>query len=142
MKKMHKPDLNFKTIGIFTGRTKLQNKSIGNKTPLGRVYEKCHVPQTPGLKNINQVLTPQIKKEINLFLKKQIAFNTILNFHFVLCAIIAKPESGGDIKRVRFTNGAQTERISRSTNVRERIEVSAMKLQKPLDTLSNTPSGF
>ena len=142
IKKMHKPDSSFKTIGVFTGRAKLVSKSTGGKTPLGRVYEKCHVPQNPGLKHINQVLTPQLKKEINFFLIKQIALNTVMNFHFVLCAIIAKPESGGEVKRIRFTNRTQTERISRSTNIRERIEVSAMKLQKLLDTLSNTPSGF
>ena len=46
------------------------------------------------------------------------------------------------IKRVRFTNRIHTEKISRSSNVRERIEVSAVKLQKLIDALSNTPSGF
>ena len=142
MKKSHKPDSSFKTTGVFIGRTKLRNKSSGSKSRLGRVYEKCHVPQNPGLQHVNQVLTPQLKKEINFFLLKQIAINTVMNFHFVLCAIIAKPESGGDIKRVRFTNRTHTEKISRSTNIRERIEVSAMKLQKLIDTLSNTPSGF
>ena len=142
IKKMHKPDSSFKTIGVFTGKARLISKSTGVKSSLGRVYEKCHVPQNPGLKHINQVLTPQLKKEINFFLKKQIALNTTMRFHFVLCAIIAKPESGGEVKRVRFTNRTQTERISRSTNIRERIEVSAMKLQKLLDTLLNTPSGF
>ena len=142
MKKMHKPDSSFRTTGVFTGRAKLANKSLGSKSRYGRVYEKCHVPENPGLQHVNQVLTPQLKKEINFFLLKQIAINTIINYHFVLSAIIAKPEPGGVIKRVRFTNRIHTEKISRSSNVRERIEVSAVKLQKLIDALSNTPSGF
>ena len=142
LKKFHKPDSSFKTINVFTGKSKLISKTTVTKSSLGRVYEKCHVPHVSGLKHIRQVLTPQLKKEIHFFLKKQVALNTVMNFHFVLCAIIAKPESGGDVKRVRFTNRTQTEKISRSTNIRERIEVGVTKLQKLLDVLANTPSGF
>ena len=142
MKNSHKPDSSFKTSGVFIGKTKLKNKSSGGKSHLGRVYEKCYVPNNPGLQHINQVLTPQLKKEINFFLLKQVAINTVMNFHLVLCAVIAKPESDGRVKRVRFTNRTPTEKISRATNIRERIEVSSMKLQKLLDTLANTPSGF
>ena len=142
LKKFHKPDSSFKTVNVFTGKSKLISKTTVTKSSLGRVYEKCHVPHVSGLKHIRQVLTPQLKKEIHFFLKKQVALNTVMNFHFVLCAIIAKPESGGDVKRVRFTNRTQTEKISRSTNIRERIEVGVTKLQKLLDVLANTPSGF
>ena len=62
VKKMHKFDSSFKTTGIFVGKSCVQNKTRGKKTPLGRVYEKCHVPLTPGLNHVNQVLTPQLKK--------------------------------------------------------------------------------
>jgi hypothetical protein len=71
-KKFHKNDSSFKTTGVFVGKSRVQNKSRGLKTPLGCVYEKCHVRLKPGLNNVNQVLTPQLKKEILLFLKKKL----------------------------------------------------------------------
>jgi uncharacterized C2H2 Zn-finger protein len=141
VKKMHKFDSSFKTTGIFVGKSRVQNKTRGKKTPLGRVYEKCHVPLTPGLNHVNQVLTPQLKKEILLFLKKEVAVNTILNFHFFLSAVLAKPESGNRVKRVQYNNRTQTERISRITDIRTCIETSALKLQRLLDVLANTESG-
>ena len=133
VKKFHKIDSSFKTTGVFVGKSRVENKSRGLKTPLGRVYEKCHVPLTPGLNNVNQVLTPQLKKEILLFLKKEVAVNTILNFHLVLNAVLAKPDSGNRVKRIRFNNRTQTERISRDSDIRLRIETSALKLQRSLD---------
>ena len=130
VKKMHKIDSNFKTTGIFTGKSRVQNKARGNKTPLGRVYEKCHIPLTPGLNHVNQVLTPQLKKEILLFLKKEVVVNTVLNFHFVLSAVLAKPESGNRVKQIQYNNLTQTVRISRSTDIRTCIELGALKLSQ------------
>ena len=141
VKKMHKFDSSFKTTGIFVGKSRVQNKTRGKKTPLGCVYEKCHVPLTPGLNHVNQVLTPQLKKEILLFLRKEVVVNTVLNFHLVLSAVLAKPESGNRVKRIRYNNRTQTERISRSTDIRTCIETSALKLQRLLDALSNTELG-
>ena len=62
VKKFYKIDLSFKTTGVFVGKSRVQNKSRGLKTPLGHVYEKCHVPLKLGLNNVNQVLAPQLKK--------------------------------------------------------------------------------
>ena len=67
VEKFNKFDSSFKTTGIFIGKSRVQNKTRGKKTPLGRVYEKCHVPLTPRLNHVNQVLTPQLKKEIIFF---------------------------------------------------------------------------
>jgi hypothetical protein len=115
---LNKFDSSFKTTGIFIGKSRVTNKTRGSKTPLGHVYEKCHVPLTPGLNHVNQVLTPQLKKEV--------AVNTILNFHFVLSAVLAEPESGNRVKRVQYNNRTQTERISRITDIRKCIETSAL----------------
>jgi hypothetical protein len=139
VKRFHKFDSSFKTTGIFIGKSRV--KTRGSKTPLGHVYEKCHVPLTPGLNHINQVLTPHLKQEIQLFLKKQVVVNTTLNYHFVLSAVLGKPESGGRVKRIQFNNRTLTERISRNTDIRKSIEISALKLQRMLDVLSNTESG-
>jgi hypothetical protein len=67
--------------------------------------------------------------------------NNTLNFHFVLSAVLGKPESGGRVKRVQYNNRTLTERISRNTDIRKSIETSALKLQRMLDVLSNTESG-
>ena len=66
----HKADSSFKTTGVFVGKSRKQNnsKSVNRKTvnkKAGYVYEKTHVPLTPGLTHTNQVLTPKLKSEIN-----------------------------------------------------------------------------
>ena len=141
IKKWHRIDTSFKTTGIFVGKTRVKNTDQGKKTPLGRIYEKCHVPLTPGLNHVNQVLTPQLKKELLLFLKKEVMVNTILNFHFVLNCILAKPESGNRVKRIRYSARSQTKKISRASNIKACILRSCVKLQQSLDTLSHTQSG-
>ena len=68
VKRFHKFDSSFKTTGIFIGKSRV--KTRGSKTPLGHVYEKCHVPLTPGLTHVNQVLTPQFKKKSPFLTKR------------------------------------------------------------------------
>jgi hypothetical protein len=68
----HKADSSFKITGMFVGKSRKQNnsKSVNRKTvnsKAGYVYEKTHVPLIPGLTHTNQVLTPKLKSEINLF---------------------------------------------------------------------------
>ena len=118
IKKWHRIDSSFKTTGIFVGKTKVKNTERGKKTPLGRVYEKSHVPITPGLNHVNQVLTPQLRKELLFFMKKEVMVNTILNFHFVLNCILAKPESDNYVKRIRYSARSQTEKISRASDIK------------------------
>ena len=67
--------------------------------------------------------------------------NTILNFHFVLNCILAKPESDNYVKRIRYSARSQTEKISRASDIKSCILRSCVKLQQGLDTLSHTPSG-
>jgi hypothetical protein len=118
IKKWHRIDSSFKTTGIFVGKTRVKNTERGKKTPLGRVYEKSHVPITPGLNHVNQVLTPQLRKELLFFLKKEVMVNLILNFHFVLNCILAKPESDNYVKRIRYSARSQTEKISRASDIK------------------------
>ena len=68
----HKAESGFKITGMFVGKSRKQNnsKSVNRKTvnkKAGYVYEKTHVPLTPGLTHTNQVLTPKLKSEIIFF---------------------------------------------------------------------------
>ena len=84
---------------------------------------------------------PTVKKELLFFLKKEVMVNTILNFHFVLNCILAKPESDNYVKRIGYSARSQTEKISRASDIKSSILRGCVKLQQGLDTLSHTPSG-
>jgi hypothetical protein len=112
----HKADSSFKTTGVFVGRSRKQKngklvknwKTINKKA--GYVYEKTHVPLTPGLTHTNQVLTPKLKSEIIFFFFKQVVMNNLLRVHLVLECVISKVD-GESTKRIRWVTRSTSDII-------------------------------